>query len=76
MEEVEEEESVGERYAKMAKHDKLALLMIALGPDAASTLLKRFDAKDAENICKRMKTSNGTRHAFRSSFGSNKFCFL
>ncbi len=48
MEEVEEEESVGERYAKMAKHDKLALLMIALGPDAASTLLKRFDAQDAE----------------------------
>ena len=54
MEEFEEEESVAERYAKMAKHDKLALLMIALGPDAASTLLKRFDAKDAENICKRI----------------------
>ena len=53
-EEFEEEESVAERYAKMAKHDKLALLMIALGPDAASTLLKRFDAKDAENICKRI----------------------
>ena len=45
MEEVEEEESVVDRYAKMAKHDKLALLMIALGPDAASTLLKRFDGK-------------------------------
>ncbi len=54
MEEVEEEESVADRYAKMVKHDKLALLMIALGPDAASTLLKRFDAKDAENICKRI----------------------
>ena len=54
MEEFEEEESVAERYGKMAKHDKLALLMIALGPDAASTLLKRFDAKDAENICKRI----------------------
>ena len=54
MEEVEEEESVVDRYAKMAKHDKLALLMIALGPDAASTLLKRFDGKDAENICKRI----------------------
>ena len=54
MEEVEEEESIADRYAKMAKHDKLALLMIALGPDAASTLLKRFDAKDAENICKRI----------------------
>lgn len=54
MEELEEEESVSDRYAKMAKHDRLALLMIALGPDAASTLLKRFDAKDAENICKRI----------------------
>ena len=54
MEEVEEEESITDRYNKMVKHDKLALLMIALGPDAASTLLKRFDAKDAENICKRI----------------------
>ena len=33
---------------------KLALLMIALGPDASSTLLKRFEAKDAENICKKI----------------------
>ena len=54
MEEIEEEESVADRYTKMAKHDKLALLMIALGPGAASTLLKRFDAKDAENICKKI----------------------
>ena len=55
MQEVEEEEeSVEERYKKMSKHEKLALLMIALGEDAASTLLKRFDAKDSENICKRI----------------------
>ena len=41
MQEVEEEEeSVEERYRKMSKHEKLALLMIALGEDAASTLLK------------------------------------
>ena len=45
MEEVEKEESITERYAKMVKHDKLALLMIALGPDAASTLLKRLMQK-------------------------------
>ena len=55
MEEVEgEEESIEERYRKMSKHEKLGLLMIALGPDAASTLLKRFDSKDAENICKKI----------------------
>ena len=55
MQEVEEEEeSVEERYRKMSKHEKLALLMIALGEDAASTLLKRFDSKDAEGICKRI----------------------
>ena len=40
MEEVEEEESIAERYSKMSKIEKLALLMIALGPEAASTLLK------------------------------------
>jgi len=54
MEEVQEEESVLDRYSSMSKIEKMALLMIALGPDAASTLLKRFDAKDAENICKKI----------------------
>ena len=53
MEEVQpEEESPYERYSRMSRPQKLALLMIALGPDASATLLKRFDAKDAENICK------------------------
>ena len=54
MEEVQEEESVLERYSRMGKLDKMALLMIALGPEAASTLLKRFDAKDSESICKKI----------------------
>ena len=54
MEEVEEEESIAERYSKMSKIEKLALLMIALGPEAASTLLKRFDSKDSESICKKI----------------------
>ena len=36
----------------MSRPQKLALLMISLGPDASATLLKRFDSKDAENICK------------------------
>ena len=54
MDEVEEEESVGERYARLSRHEKLALLMIALGPDASSTLLKRFDQKDADSICKKI----------------------
>ena len=38
----------------MSKIEKLALLMIALGPEAASTLLKRFDSKDSESICKKI----------------------
>jgi hypothetical protein len=53
MEEVQpEEESPYDRYSRMSRPQKLALLMISLGPDASATLLKRFDAKDAENICK------------------------
>ena len=28
--------------------------MIALGPDASSTLLKRFEQKDADSICKKI----------------------
>jgi flagellar motor switch protein FliG len=54
MQDVEEEESVEDRYLKMSKHEKLGLLMIALGEDAAATLLKRFDSKDAESICKKI----------------------
>ena len=53
MEEVQpEEETPYERYSRMSRPQKLALLMISLGPDASATLLKRFDSKDAENICK------------------------
>ena len=37
MEEVQEEESVLDSYSSMSKIEKMALLMIALGPDAAST---------------------------------------
>ena len=50
----EEEESVSERYSRLSRHEKLALLMIALGPDASSTLLKRFEQKDADSICKKI----------------------
>ena len=53
MEEVaEEEESAYDRYSRMSRHQRLALLMIALGNDASATLLKRFDSKDAESICR------------------------
>jgi len=52
MEEVTEEDSVHDRYTRMSRHQKLGLLMIALGPEASATLLKRFDAKDTEGICK------------------------
>jgi flagellar motor switch protein FliG len=50
--EVEEEESIQDRYRRMSRIQKLALLMIALGPQASATLLKRFEPKDSENICK------------------------
>ncbi|MBT7650527.1 MAG: flagellar motor switch protein FliG [Opitutae bacterium] len=52
MEEVAEEESVFDRYTRMSRHQKLGLLMIALGPEASATLLKRFNSQDAESICK------------------------
>ena len=53
MDEVEEEESIADRYARLSRHEKLALLMIARS-DASSTLLKRFDQKDADSICKKI----------------------
>ena len=57
MEEVAEEDSVYDRYNRMSRHQKLGLLMIALGPEASATLLKRFDSKDSEGICKRSEIS-------------------
>ena len=42
MEEVQEEESVQDRYSSMSKIEKMALLMIALGPDASSTLAQEI----------------------------------
>ena len=50
--EIEEEESIQDRYSRMSRIQKLALLMIALGPQASATLLKRFETKDSEIICK------------------------
>ena len=46
------EESIQDAFNRMSRVKKLALLMVALGPQASATLLKRFETKDAENICK------------------------
>ena len=42
------EESVQDIYSRMSRTKKLALLMVALGPQASATLLKRFEALKAE----------------------------
>ena len=47
-----EEESIQDTYSRMSRTKKLALLVVALGPQASATLLKRFDTKDSEHICK------------------------
>jgi len=49
-----EEESIQDTYNRMSRTKKLALLLISLGPQASATLLKRFDTKDSEIICKEM----------------------
>lgn len=46
------EESIQDTYNRMSRTKKLALLMVALGPQASATLLKRFDTKASEAICK------------------------
>ena len=57
MEEVQEEESVLERYSSMSKIEKMALLMIALGPDAASTLLKGSTQKMLKIFVRKLQIS-------------------
>ena len=52
----EEEESVADRYARLSRHEKLALLMIALGPDASSTLLKDSIRKMQIVFVKKLQT--------------------
>jgi len=50
--EAEFEESPRERYGRMSRVKRLAMLMVVLGPETASVLLKRFDSKQSQAICK------------------------
>jgi flagellar motor switch protein FliG len=41
-------------YSKLSRHQKLAIFMIVIGPDAAADVLKQFGDADAELLCKEM----------------------
>ncbi len=41
-------------YAKLNRLQKLAVLLITLGPDTAAELLKHFDDADIEHLCREM----------------------
>ena len=46
------EESLYDRYRRMSQVKRLAMLMVVLGPETSASLLKRFDSKQAQAICK------------------------
>ena len=46
------EESLYDRYRRMSRVKRLAMLMVVLGPETSASLLKRFDSKQAQAICK------------------------
>ena len=46
------EESPYERYQRLSRVKRLAMLMVVLGPETSASLLKRFDSKQSQAICK------------------------
>ena len=55
---IEVEESPQDRYRRMSRVKRLGMLMVVLGPEAAAVLLKRFDSKQAQTICKEISESS------------------
>jgi len=43
-------------YSKLSRHQKLAILLISIGPEAAAEVLRQFDDNDVEMICREMTT--------------------
>jgi flagellar motor switch protein FliG len=41
-------------YTKLNKQQKLALLLIVVGPDAAADILRQFDEAEIESVCREM----------------------
>lgn len=41
-------------FSKLSKHQKLALLLIVLGPEAAAEVMRQFDDAEIEMICREM----------------------
>jgi flagellar motor switch protein FliG len=43
-------------YTKMSRQQKLAILLITIGPEAAAEILKQFDDTEVEMLCREMST--------------------
>ncbi|MFP6900717.1 MAG: hypothetical protein VCA36_07215, partial [Opitutales bacterium] len=56
--EEEFEDTPRERYERMPKVKRLSMLMVVLGPDTSAALLKRFDSKQSQAICKEISEAS------------------
>jgi flagellar motor switch protein FliG len=43
-------------YTKLSRQQKLAILLITIGPEAAAEILKQFDDTEVEMLCREMST--------------------
>jgi flagellar motor switch protein FliG len=43
-------------YTKLTRQQKLAILLITIGPDAAAEILKQFDDNEVEMLCREMSS--------------------
>lgn len=59
-------------FSKLSKHQKLALLLIVLGPEQAADIMRQFDDSEIELICREMSqftmVSEGTRQRVMEEF--------
>src|SRR5438045_5682357 len=51
-------EAVGAESSSLNKTQKLAALLIMLGPESAAIMLKRFEPREVEGIAREMTRSN------------------
>jgi len=49
-------------YTKLSRHQKLAILLITIGPEAAAEILKQFDDNEVEVLCREMSTVSMVSH--------------
>ena len=62
-------------YSKLSRQQKLALFLIAVGPESAAEILKQFDDTEIELICREMASYPWFPTPYRSRWWKSSLSF-